>query len=790
MARWMTRWLDRVALGLGILTLASCSGGTDPMVATLGEEGADDISTSVTVTDSMGDVGVTESASGSESSAGTVGTDDSTGTDESSGDGTAPGMPGDPCTTDADCEDFCNVPDGARDGVCVEACPDAECPDDFVCVSMETRSGPQDVCLPAPDTFCQGCGANAECGDAWDICAPLAGGNYCLVDCSEDPTICPAGFSCGLIGGVDDGLIVLQCVPNNGVCCVDGDGDVYGEGEGCLGTDCDDSNPDVYGSAPELCDGLDNDCDELVDNMPVDCGVASCELGSLGYFETAAEACVDGACGGGGTTLCGLYTCVDGGDQGDACATACDGEDDLKCIPAAHCDASVCLDDVPDGQVCDEASDCVSDYCNNGFCCSGGDCCQVASDCPTFGTTDPICTSPATCQGSKGEAVCGANFVCSNTGTEEDDSACDAAVEASDCGPYPAVFCTGDVDQTPPACATSCSSDAECDADAHCDGGTCQPDLPDGSACGGDGWCLSGACNNGFCCAGGDCCQTASDCPASYSAAPTCGDPANCQGTREDATCVGNVCGTAAGIEDDSACDAAVEANTCGVYPSQFCNGSPSQNSPACATSCGSDADCDAAAYCSAGNICIPDEPNGDPCAGASQCVSGYCANGFCCDGGDCCANDSDCGALGSPSACNDPATCQGARVDATCQASFQCATSTVDDDSGCVGQGTDDCGLYPSVSCSADADQSSPTCATSCVTDGDCDANAFCDNGTCTSDGAAGGPVRRQQRVRRGADLHGRSVLHKRLRRDLRGLQSRRQRGDLYPGGRWCRPR
>ena len=47
--------------------------------------------------------------------------------------------------------------------------------------------------------------------------------------------------------------------------CVDNDGDGYGTGEGCLGPDCDDSNADINPGETEICDGLDNDCDSLVD---------------------------------------------------------------------------------------------------------------------------------------------------------------------------------------------------------------------------------------------------------------------------------------------------------------------------------------------------------------------------------------------------------------------------------------------------------------------------------------------------------------------------------------------
>ena len=76
-------------------------------------------------------------------------------------------------------------------------------------------------------------------------------------------------------------------VTTTGQCAFDNDNDGFTSIGSCSGSafDCDDNNPNTYPNAPEICDGLDNDCDDLVDE-----GLPLVDADGDGYFSA-------GSCG-------------------------------------------------------------------------------------------------------------------------------------------------------------------------------------------------------------------------------------------------------------------------------------------------------------------------------------------------------------------------------------------------------------------------------------------------------------------------------------------------------------
>ena len=197
--------------------------------------------------------------------------------------------------------------------------------------------------------------------------------------------------------------------------------------------------------------------------------------------------------------------------------------------------------------------------------------------------------------------------------------------------------------------------------DDDCDGATDEDyacKLGPGGACDGDdSACQSGHCQNGFCCAAGDCCVQASDCPSSYGVLPVCYDLPSCQGYRIDSICMANVCGSVQ-VDDDSAC-AGLVSSDCGLFRAVSCGAEGASppyylSAPVCPTTCTSDTDCDGVAHCDPALATDLDQPAGEgmscrsdlwpeqACNEASDCASSFCQAGWCCDPGDSCGPDAD----------------------------------------------------------------------------------------------------------------------------------------------------
>ncbi|MEO1266719.1 MAG: MopE-related protein [Myxococcota bacterium] len=238
---------------------------------------------------------------------------------------------GSPCRSNLDClSGFCiSSPLGF---VCTDVCgSDEDCPtlDGAQTRCRATENFGADgtlVCAPTESTLCQPCFQDANCFGG--LCASSPGGSVCGLNC-EDDRDCPDGTNCFTFSPAGDVLATPQCLPSNLSCgcteetagqtraCVQSDN----QGNRCFGEEmCDPSRGwvgcDAPSPLPEVCDGVDNNCNGAVDDgLPstqacevsndfgLCTGFAVCEA-EAGYVcrapEPAAELCdlIDNDCDG------------------------------------------------------------------------------------------------------------------------------------------------------------------------------------------------------------------------------------------------------------------------------------------------------------------------------------------------------------------------------------------------------------------------------------------------------------------------------------------------------------
>jgi|GEM_PF-821249 len=278
------------------------------------------------------------------------------------------GEPGYPCASAEDCNSGWCVP-SAEGQVCSKTCVE-ECPfPGWECVGVTDDNGnPSFVCLDQTVNLCNPCSQNKDCNssatNAPNLCVDMGdAGNFCGMNCGQDGTACPPGYACTEIDGAPS-VSRFQCLPAEGaMCSCNAWGqaqnaattcNVVVEGVGaCPGTrQCEPGGLSACAGKtpePEMCNGLDDNCDGNVDEgiMGDACDLTNefgtCQ-GALSCGGNAEEVCVgtmpaaevcngidddcDGTVDNGSPDFDGdgIADCVDPDDDGDNTLDADDCE--------------------------------------------------------------------------------------------------------------------------------------------------------------------------------------------------------------------------------------------------------------------------------------------------------------------------------------------------------------------------------------------------------------------------------------------------------------------------------
>ncbi len=203
------------------------------------------------------------------------------------GDGCEPGRCRYSCANDDHCEDADPCTENAGCDLVAHVCHPAIPTSGAACVRPDTSAGTCRMGICAPP----GCGdgeldAGEDCDDDTAGCAPDC--QYACEDerpCTTDdvcehPLVCdPGTHTCEdgepLACEDDDDCTAESCVPLTGCesTIIDADGDGYSpgtcaDGSAATGGDCDDQLENRHPGAPEMLNGLDDDCDAEIDEDP------------------------------------------------------------------------------------------------------------------------------------------------------------------------------------------------------------------------------------------------------------------------------------------------------------------------------------------------------------------------------------------------------------------------------------------------------------------------------------------------------------------------------------------
>ncbi len=476
--------------------------------------------------------------------------------------------------------------DGDGIGDLCDSCPNAANPEQFdldqdgfgdVCDSCPNVSNPDQ--LDSDDDglgdLCDSCPAVANpdqidddgdnIGDACDVCVDLF--NPDQADRDQD--------------GVGDLCDICVALPNPNQEDLDSDG-VGDACDNCLlvpNPDQIDDDRDGLGDAcdscvgvvgPEICDGIDNDCDNVIDENPI--------------LSPRCEVPGGGSCG------IGVPVCDNGQVICEPLTTAqeelCNGLDD-------DCDGQT------DEQVVDEGQTCFTDL--------PGQC--------SVGTS--VCVA--------GELQCNAENTASSEVCDLIDSDCDGLIDEGTrnscglCGDVPAETCDG-IDED---CDGQIDEEATCTNGATCFEGECV-DRCNSNECFGDSICVDGFCVD-LChnvdCAYGQVCETG-----------RCVDPCDGVSCNEGEACYLGECKIESCLEIPCPDGQRCGPNGCEVNPcfGVSCEDNAFCRDGVCVDSCGV-ISCPGDQYCMDGR-CIDDPCTDVVCGAGDECVNGSCIAELCGD--------------------------------------------------------------------------------------------------------------------------------------------------------------
>jgi hypothetical protein len=558
-----------------------------------------------------------------------------------------------------------------------------------------------------PVSHCTGMGSCAT--PANGSCSPyICGAGACKVVCTGDAD-CVAPFTCqgtttkscalkknGLACTAGNQCISGSCV--DGVCCgssdcpacqacnVNGNGTCapVAAGTPAPASFCADEGQTSCG-ANGKCDGAGG-CQKYPDNTP--CSQATCPAG--GATLTMAGTCQGGSCSK-PTQACAPYFC----NGVAACQSTCGNDND--CATGYYCTGVglTCAMKKGNGTACTAGGQCASRNCVDDVCCGSASCpnCQACNVAGSPGACSPMIPGAVDPNGTcmdQGPTSCGTNGKCNGAGGCQkypDNTPCSQATCQSTAtlklgGTCSGGTCTSTTQACAPfvcssgACTNTCNNDNDCAGGTYCsgpggnclakkaNGQVCNPALPNQCAFGHcvDGVCCDTACTGGCVSCGlpnslGTCTNIKAGDPdprlvCQDLGAAMCASNGKCDGNGGCQDYAANTVCSAASCADGTATHAlpgtcatgscAATTESCAPY---MCG-----TGAACRDSCTLDAHCVPDHYCN-GSKCVPKLDDGKACTGNNQCGNGHCIDNFCC-GSAACPQCQSCGLAGTEGTC------------------------------------------------------------------------------------------------------------------------------------------